>query len=53
MSLDWELKRREAKHWWRRERRGAVGVRVGFFKLADEERVCQSTDGEGLEEGSL
>ena len=53
VSLDWELKRTEAKHWWRKEERGAVGVRVGFFKLANEEIVGQSTYGEGLEEGSL
>ena len=35
--MDWELKRREAKHWWRKEERGAKGVKVGFSKLSHEE----------------
>lgn len=37
VGVSWERKRKEAKHWWRKEERGARGVRVGFFKLADAE----------------
>lgn len=43
VSMDWELKRKEAKHWWRREARGASGVKVGFFKLANKEEIGHST----------
>ncbi len=35
MGVDWERHRLEAKHWWRKEERGARGVRAGFFKLAN------------------
>ena len=41
VSMDWELKRREAKHWWRKEERGASGVKVGSFKLSHEERCTR------------
>jgi len=37
--LHWELKRKEAKHWWRKKERGASGVRVGFFVLVDVEEI--------------
>jgi hypothetical protein len=37
--LEWDLKRKEAKHWWRTKERGAVGVKVGFFELADIEEI--------------
>lgn len=39
MSLNWELKRKEAKHWWRKEERGAAGVRAGFFELVKREEI--------------
>ena len=35
VGIDWELKRKEAKHWWRKEERGARGVKVGFFRLRE------------------
>ena len=35
IGLDWELKRREAKHWWRKEERGAPGVKAGLFRLRE------------------
>lgn len=38
-QLHWDLKRKEAKDWWRTKERGASGVRVGFFKLADVEEI--------------
>lgn len=34
-KLNYEQKRIEAKHWWRKEGRGASGVKAGFYKLAD------------------
>lgn len=37
--LDWELKQKEAKHWWRQEERGASGVRVGFYELRDTDEI--------------
>ena len=37
VGVAWERKRKEAKHWWRKEERGARGVKAGFFKLADAE----------------
>ncbi|MCJ1480445.1 hypothetical protein MMC06_000600 [Schaereria dolodes] len=37
VGVNWERKRKEAKHWWRKEERGAHGVRVGFFKLVNAE----------------
>ena len=37
VGINWERKRKEAKHWWRKEERGAHGVRVGFFKLVNAE----------------
>ena len=43
VSMDWELKRLEAKHWWRKEERGASGVKVGFFKLSHKEEVLGQT----------
>jgi len=43
VGLDWELKRQEAKHWWRKEERGARGVRVGFFKLGHVEEVDKTS----------
>ena len=38
VGVDWERKRKEAKHWWRKEERGARGVKAGFFKRADAEK---------------
>ena len=32
MGVDWERKRKKAKHWWRKEQRGARGVKAGFLK---------------------
>jgi len=37
--LDWQSKRKEAKHWWQKKERGALGVRVGFFEFADMEEI--------------
>lgn len=37
--LDWDLTRKEAKHWWRTKERGPLGVRVGFCQLADVEEI--------------
>ena len=37
VGVNWERKRKEAKHWWRKEERGPCGGRVGFFKLVDGE----------------
>ena len=39
VCMNWELKRKEAKHWWRKEQRGASSVKVGFYKLADTEII--------------
>lgn len=39
MSLNWELKGKEAKHWWRKEERGAAGVRAGLFELVRREEI--------------
>ena len=35
IGMNWELKRKEAKHWWRKDERGARGVKVGFFRLRE------------------
>jgi len=37
--LDWQLKRKEAKHWWQKKEREASGVRVGFFEFVDMEEI--------------
>ncbi|KAL9609170.1 MAG: hypothetical protein Q9167_006047 [Letrouitia subvulpina] len=39
VGMNWELKRKEAKHWWRKEERGSSGVTAGFFELVDEEKI--------------
>lgn len=43
MGLDWDLKRQEAKHWWRKEERRARRVRAGFFKLWDVEEIDKTS----------
>lgn len=33
-TVTWfKLKRKEVKHWWWKEERGARGMKVGFYKL--------------------
>lgn len=37
--MNWELKRVEAKAWWRKETRGGKGVRVGFYELLEKVEI--------------
>lgn len=44
MGAHWELKRKEAKHWWRKEDRGARGVKAGFYRLVQVGRIGPDTE---------
>lgn len=37
--MNWELKRVEAKAWWRKEDRGDKGIRVGFYELRGKVKI--------------
>lgn len=43
---DYQQKRTEAKHWWRRDGRRASGVRAGFYRLADVKDLSQEVSRE-------
>ncbi|MCJ1270611.1 hypothetical protein MMC22_010508 [Lobaria immixta] len=41
-GMNWELKRVEAKAWWRKKDRGGKGVRVGFYELLNKVEIDAS-----------
>lgn len=40
--MNWELKRVEAKAWWRKEDRRGKGIRVGFYELLEKTEIDEN-----------